>query len=306
MLLEVQNLVKKYKDGYCANQNISFSIEKGEVYGILGPSGAGKTTLINQIMGLTSPTSGSIKLNNEDIVKYPYIARKLCSYQPQTYVPINGMTPLQAMEIFGRLRGGNKAKIKARANEIVESLQLNEWINKPCERLSGGIKRLVSFSLSIIVPTQLVILDEPTNDVDPIRRKLLWNMIRELTNDGTTVLLVTHNVLEAEKVVNRLAIIDKGTLLVKGTPAEFKDYNDDDLIIEVMLNQNVNKLDCPEYLKVTYSNGKRLRIVIQQHMLIEGVKWIQVMKAQKIVDEFNIGPSSLEDAYLHIIKNQNK
>lgn len=201
-------------------------------------------------MGLSAQTSGSIYINGKNIVNNSKYARKICSYVPQSYVPINGMTPIQAIEIVGKLRGGgDKQTVRKRGIEMLESLEITDWINKPCERLSGGIKRLVSFSLATVEPGDLIILDEPTNDIDPMRRRLLWNKIRELAASGTTVLLVTHNVLEAEKVAEQLAIIDKGRLITKGTPAELKKYNEDDLVIEMISLHNAVKLDMPDYVK---------------------------------------------------------
>lgn len=302
MFLEVNNLVKKYKDGFYANQDISFTVEKGQVFGVLGPSGAGKTTLINQIMGLSTPTSGSIYINGKNIVDSPKYARKICSYAPQSYVPINGMTPIQAIEIVGRLRGGDKKLVRKCGIEMLESLEITDWINKPCERLSGGIKRLVSFSLATVEPGELIILDEPTNDVDPMRRRLLWNKIRQLAASGTTVLLVTHNVLEAEKAVEHLAIIDKGRLIKKGTPAELKEYNEDDLVVEMILSHKKHEIEIPDFLNVSFKDNKHVRLIVKQDMLIQCVKWIQTQKNAEIIEEYTIGPLSLEDAYLHITK----
>src|SRR5439155_26344927 len=211
-------VTKIYRGGLKANDDITLGIEAGEVFGLLGPNGAGKTTLIGQILGLLAPTSGTIRIDGTDVVRRPDVARKACSYQPQSSVPIDGLTPLQAIGLAGRIRGGDKVDVRQRPRELDHSLDLGEWENKATE-LSGGVSRLVAFCMAAVQPGRIVILDEPTNDVDPLRRKLLWRQVRALADGGSAVLLVTHNVLEAERCVDRLAIVDVGRVVGAGTPA---------------------------------------------------------------------------------------
>jgi ABC-2 type transport system ATP-binding protein len=219
MLLEINNVTKVYKRKVKANDNISLSLAEGEVFGLLGPNGAGKTTLVNQIIGLTKPTSGGITLNGVDIIANPGYARENCSFQAQTQVPISGLNTLQAIELVGRIRGGKGADVHRRAMELIEKLELGEWQKTMGVVISGGVRRLVAFCMAAVTPGKVVILDEPTNDIDPLRRRILWNEVHELASKGSAVLLVTHNVLEAEKVVDRLAIVDRGRVMGMGTPA---------------------------------------------------------------------------------------
>src|SRR5205814_1026336 len=141
--------------------------------------------------------------------------------QPQSSVPTEGLSPREAVELAGRIRGGSRAHVRARTTELLAALDLGEWEHK-AHALSGGVARLVTFSMAAVVPGRVVILDEPTNDVDPLRRKLLWQQVRQLADGGSAVLLVTHNVLEAERCVDRLAIVDHGRVLATGTPAALK------------------------------------------------------------------------------------
>src|SRR5207247_4556689 len=223
MLLEVDRVTKLYKrGGVKANDEISLEIDAGEVFGLLGPNGAGKTTLVSQILGLATPTSGTITIDGTDVVRKPSFARQSCSYQPQGAVPIDGLTPVQAIELAGRIRGGARDAVRERAHELIDALALGEWERKAIQ-LSGGVARLVGFCMAAVVPGRIVILDEPTNDIDPLRWKLLWGQVRRLADEGAAVLLVTHNVLEAERCVDRLAIIDHGRVLASGTPAALKE-----------------------------------------------------------------------------------
>ena len=142
MLLEINDLVKQYKKGPRANDGISLAIKEGEVFGLLGPNGAGKTTLVNQIIGLKVPTSGSIKIDGVDVVANPDYARKVCSFQAQTQVPIAGLTAIQAIELVGQIRGGEKTSVKRRAAKLIESLEIGEWANKMGATLSEGYAEL--------------------------------------------------------------------------------------------------------------------------------------------------------------------
>ena len=211
MLLEINQLCKVYRGGVRANDNVSLTVREGEVFGLLGPNGAGKTTLVNQIIGITAPTSGSISIAETDVVTNPGYARQACSFQAQTQVPIAGLTAMQAIELVGRVRGGSVDQVRQRAIELIDRLEIGEWKNKMGVAFSGGMRRLVAFCMATVIPGCIVILDEPTNDVDPLRRRLLWHEVHSLAERGSAVLLVTHNVLEAERVVDRLAIIDQGS-----------------------------------------------------------------------------------------------
>src|SRR5205823_4330221 len=145
-----------------------------------------------------------------------------------------GLTPRQAIGLTGRLRGGARHEVALRTAAILKRLDLEPWANKRMTAASGGVVRLVMFAMASVWPGRLVILDEPTNDVDPARRRLLWQAIRALADAGSGVLLVTHNVAEAERAVDRLVIIDQGRLVAVGTPAEL-DHAHADLRIDVTL-----------------------------------------------------------------------
>ena len=302
-LLEIEHLNKTYRGGTKANDDISLTISAGQVFGLLGPNGAGKTTLVSQILGLVAPTSGSILIDGVDVVRRPSVARAACSYQPQSSVPIDELTPLQAIELAGRIRGGQRNEVRARAKSLIEALDLTEWEGKAIP-LSGGVSRLVAFCMAAVVPGRIVIFDEPTNDVDPLRRKLLWRQVRKLADDGSAVLLVTHNVLEAERCVDRLAIIDGGRVVGTGTPAALKSDIGNSLHLEVVLEPGVLQPSLPRFIERPTTTGRRLIGEIDPSSVGKAIGWARRMRDQGVAEEFSLGPATLEDVYVrHVASN---
>lgn len=210
--LIVKNVSKYYKKNIKANNDISIAFNPYEITALIGHNGAGKTTLLNQIGGLATPTKGAIYINNIDVVKEPSKARKLVSSMPQFQVPLKGVTILQAIESISMIRGFSKKVAKEKAEKIISFLQLEKWRNIPGEKLSGGLQRLTSFAMTVVAESSIIILDEPTNDVDPVRRVLMWKYLRQLADQGHIILIVTHNLLEVEKYADRYLLFDKGYL----------------------------------------------------------------------------------------------
>ncbi len=300
-LLEIEHVSKVYRGGARANDDISLSVEAGEVFGLLGPNGAGKTTLVNQIIGLLIPTSGTIRVAGVNTVENPGFARKASSFQPQTQIPIEGMNPYQAIELAGRLRGGRADQVRERTRKLIEAFELGQWTNKGGEALSGGVRRLVAFCMAAIVPGQITILDEPTNDVDPLRRRLLWQQVRMLADQGSAVLLVTHNVLEAERSVDRLAIIDHGKVIGSGTPSSMKNGYANYLRLELLFEPGAKLPALPAFLSHTVNGGRRLIGRVEAGDVNQATLWANQMKADQIVEEYSLGPSTLEDVYIRTI-----
>ena len=152
MLLEIENLTKVFRGGVRANDEIDLSIAAGEVFGLLGHNGAGKTTLVSQVVGLLKPTAGAIRIDGRDMIADPGMARRLCSFQAQSQVPIDGLTPRQAIELLGQLRGASRSDVRRRRALLVDALGLGEWLDVDAARLSGGVKRLVAFAMAAVTP----------------------------------------------------------------------------------------------------------------------------------------------------------
>jgi ABC-2 type transport system ATP-binding protein len=301
MLLEIRDLTKTYRRGARANDGISLSAVEGEVFGLLGHNGAGKTTLVNQVVGLLRPDSGTVRIDGHDAVADPGLARRLCALQPQADVPITGLTPRQAIELIGRLRGGRAADVRARTVRLAEALDIAEWLDTEGSKLSGGVKRLTSFGMAAVVPGRLVILDEPTNDVDPVRRRLLWAQIRTIAAEGTAVLLVTHNVVEAERSVDRLAILDHGAVIADGTPAALKSSLGDDLRLELVLEPGAAMADAPPFVRHRAATGSRVVAAVASARAGDAVTWAEGLRRAGRIEEFGLTPATLEDVYVELV-----
>jgi ABC-2 type transport system ATP-binding protein len=299
MVLQIEHLRKEYRRGVRANEDISLSVAAGEVYGLLGHNGAGKTTLVNQVAGLVKPTAGVIRLAGGDPVANPGLARRMCAVQPQAQVPLMGVSPRQAIEVIARIRGASKHQARARTDRLLATLDIEKWQAVPGERLSGGVRRLTAFCLAAVHPGRVVMLDEPSNDVDPVRRRLLWEQVRALADEGCAVLLVTHNVAEAERSVDRLAVLQHGRIAATGTPAQLRAQADGDLRLELAT--------CSSHLpEVPFAAGRptqdrqRTVIPIAANAASLAVQWAQRLRDDGVIREFSLVPASLEDVYLQL------
>jgi ABC-2 type transport system ATP-binding protein len=303
MLLEIKDVCKVYRGKVRANDNISLAIGEGEVFGLLGPNGAGKTTLVNQIIGLTVPTSGSITINGVDVIANPGYARQACSFQAQVQAPISGLSVLQAIELVGRIRGGRKADVRKRAMELIGKLELGEWQKTMGLTISGGVRRLVAFCMAAVTPGKIVIIDEPTNDIDPLRRRLLWQEVQTLAKQGSAVLLVTHNVLEAERVVDRLAIIDQGRVSGMGTPASLKEAEGDIMRLELILEPGSSPPALPDFMQQPVIVNRRIVGRVNLADVPAAIELARSLKNSGTIEEFSLGPATLEDIYIRLVKN---
>lgn len=232
----IQDLVKIYPSGSTrANDGITLTIRQGEIFGLLGPNGSGKSTLVRQLAGLIRPTGGSIRLFGIDLVKEPHRASRYVAMQPQNiWLPAQSK-PREILEITGRLRGMSAADARREADGLIQAFGLEPHLHKKMQMLSGGLRRLVAIAVTLIGNRPVVILDEPTNDLDPEVRRIVWQKIREASENGRTVILVTHNVIEAEATLQRVCIMRSGRVLEVGSPAELKSRFSDRIRLEMIV-----------------------------------------------------------------------
>lgn len=303
-MIDINNLTKIYNGNksqrVVANDNISLSVRQGEIIGLLGHNGAGKTTLVNQLLGLVKSTSGEITILGKSITEKPERGRFLCSVQPQSQLSLGELSPLKAVTIMGLMRGGNEEEIQAEAMRLFEALDIVEWINKESNQLSGGVKRLTAFCMAVIHSRQIIILDEPTNDVDPVRRRYLWSEIKKLTNQGKGVILVTHNVAEAENVVNRVVILHNGKVLANGTNAEIRGSNGKDLRLEFLPSNCFDETNLPIWTQDIFQIDERKAFTVKKEKVNEAIDWIRAQINKGAVYDYSLSESTLEDVYVKL------
>ena len=209
-IISINSLSKTFKSGFNALENVSLGINKGEIFALLGPNGAGKTTLISIITGITIPTSGSVKVNNYDVIKDPIKTRSIIGLVPQEVAIEPFETVLSSIKFSRGLFG--KPQDSFYINNILKQLSLWEKRNTKIIELSGGMKRRVLIAKALSHEPLVLFLDEPTAGVDVELRKDMWSIIRALKDSGVTIILTTHYIEEAENLADRVGFINNGQI----------------------------------------------------------------------------------------------
>ncbi|TFG24654.1 MAG: ATP-binding cassette domain-containing protein [Promethearchaeota archaeon] len=223
--IEVKNLRKvfkgkKYVDDVIAVDDISFKVKSGELFGFLGPNGAGKTTTINILIGLLKATSGTAVINGYDVNDALSHIKELIGVCPQEPAIFKMLTGKENIELFGKLHLMKKSEIDDRIDNLIKILDLSKAIKRKSKGYSGGMMRQLNMIISLIHDPIIAFLDEPTVGMDPRVRRKTWEFIRSLKKTNKTVFLTTHYIEEAEKLCDRVAIIDYGKLIEIGNPQE--------------------------------------------------------------------------------------
>jgi ABC-2 type transport system ATP-binding protein len=217
-IILVENLSKHYPPDVKAVDDISFQIKPKQIFSMLGPNGAGKTTTVEILEGLRSPTSGTASIFGVDVTRDYTKIRGRVGVLPQNFEPFDELKPPEAVEYWAGLFDMKISKKEV--NDLVESVGLADRKNLISKKLSGGEKRKLGIALSIINNPELLFLDEPTTGLDPKARRDLWRLVEEIRKKGTTVFLTTHYLDEAEKLSDDVAIMHKGKIIARGSPAE--------------------------------------------------------------------------------------
>lgn len=240
-VISVQNLVKKF-GSFIANDNLSFEVYRGEIFGFLGANGAGKTTTIRILSGLSEPTSGRVIVAGTDASRDPEKIKKKIGYMCQKFSLYEDLTARENIALYGGIYGMSKSKIKERTDELLKRLDFQKFADKLISDLPLGLKQKLAFSVAVFHMPEIVFLDEPTGGVDPITRRQFWEMIYETAANGITVFVTTHYMDEAE-YCDRISIMSEGKIVALDTPENLKNqYNAgsvEDVFIKIARPTNI-------------------------------------------------------------------
>jgi ABC-2 type transport system ATP-binding protein len=284
-----------------ANDDVTLSVGTGELFGLLGPNGAGKSTLVRQLVGVLRPDAGRIEVLGHDLVAAPERAPRLLAYLAQEEPALLELPVGLAVETTGRLRGLPRAQARRQRDDLLDELSLGGLANRPLASLSGGQRRLASVATALVGERPLLVLDEPTTGLDVVaRRTVLDALTRRRRRSGTTVLLVTHNVLEAEAVLDRVALLDRGRVLACDTPGRLKALVSDQVRLDLVWRAD------PPYDDATVAalaraasvDGRRWCVRLPQEQAREALGRLTGGPALAALDDFTLTTPSLEDVYL--------
>ncbi|QKW05969.1 ABC transporter ATP-binding protein [Streptomyces sp. NA04227] len=284
-----------------ATDGVTFDIRGGEIFGLLGPNGAGKSTLVRQLTGLMRPDEGAVEILGHDIVRHPERASRILAYLGQETTALDDLTVALAAETTARLRGLDAAAARTARDEVLDELNLAPLASRPIRKLSGGQRRLACFATALVAERPLLVLDEPTAAMDPIARRAVWSAVdRRRDEYGTTVLLVTHNVIEAETVLDRVAVLDRGRVIACDTPAGLKERVAGEVRVELVWRERA-PLDVPEVAALrdfAVRSGRRWSLRLAPDEARAAVAAVTGGEAFAALDDFTLATPSLEDVYL--------
>jgi len=232
-VIEAEGLTKMFGD-FTAVNAITFEVKKGEIFGFLGANGAGKTTAIKMLIGISIPTSGAAKVAGFDVFTQAENIKKNIGYMSQKFALYDDLTVKENITFFGGIYGLSKLKIKEKTKELIEDLRLEEVSNQLVGSLPLGWKQKISFSVALLHEPKIVFLDEPTGGVDPITRRQFWEMIYRASHQGTTIFVTTHYMDEAE-YCDRVSIMVDGRIEALDTPKKLKEQFQVDSMNDVFL-----------------------------------------------------------------------
>ncbi|WP_105032113.1 ATP-binding cassette domain-containing protein [Arthrobacter ruber] len=224
-IIEAEGLKKIYssKSGPVhALDGMNLSVPRGTVKALLGPNGAGKTTVVKILTTLIQPTAGTARIDGIDVLRDPKAARRLIGVSGQYAAVDEGLTGFENLEMVGRLYHLGPRESKRRAQELIDQFELTEAGNRPVKGFSGGMRRRIDLAGALVIKPKILFLDEPTTGLDPRSRLAMWGIIKDLVNDGTTLLLTTQYLEEADQLSDDIAVIDGGRTIAEGTADELK------------------------------------------------------------------------------------
>jgi len=305
-VIQVDQISKQF-DKNLVLQNISLSVQKGELLGILGPNGSGKTTLIKILSTILKPDSGDAFINELDILKYPDKVKYTFSIVPQEYIFYEELTALENLLFFGTMHHRSIDDLKKDSLIILTKLGLNTRHDK-VKNFSGGMKRRLNIAISLVMKTNILFLDEPTTGLDPGSKHATWDYFIELKKQGKTIILLTHDMYEAEFLCDRIIIIDKGIIIANGPPKELISNYSKNYSLELtfknqkLMNQCLDNLHSVKYKKFIHIDEEN-KIII--YFAGGPTKFVKIIQNTQLVDLnyltcVNLRQTTLEDVFLQL------
>lgn len=297
--IQAENIVKKFGD-FTAINNITLNVPKGSIYGFLGPNGCGKSTTIRVLTGLLSPSEGNVDVLGLEIPKQSELLRLKIGYMTQKFSLYDDLTVQENLEFIGQIFGMETKALKARIEEQLSTYGLDQLRKQRVGGMSGGQKQRLSLAAATMHKPELLFLDEPTSAVDPENRRDFWEQLFDLSDQGTTILVTTHYMDEAERC-HRLAIMEAGEIRADGEPEELMAQMGVN-IVEVKadnLRELKEKVIQRKEVRSAAQLGIRLRILIHQH-IEQPIEWLTQTFPELEGCEMNIARPSLEDVFVSV------
>ncbi len=297
--IQANQIVKKFGD-FTAIEGINLSVPKGSIYGFLGPNGCGKSTTIRVLTGLLSPTSGSVNVLGLEIPRQSEQLRLKIGYMTQKFSLYDELTVEENLQFMGQIFGMNKKELKLRTDQQLKTYGLDERRKQRVSSMSGGQKQRLALAAATMHNPELLFLDEPTSAVDPENRREFWEQLFDLSSQGTTILVTTHYMDEAERC-HRLAIMESGEIRADDEPEKLMKQMGVN-IVEVKAD-NLRRLkesliSRPE-IRSAAQLGVRLRVLIHKE-IDEPIKWLKTIEPSLINAELALARPSLEDVFVTV------
>jgi ABC-2 type transport system ATP-binding protein len=301
--VEAIDLVKRFDDN-TAVDGVSFVVPEGSVLGLLGPNGAGKTTLVRMLTTLSIPTSGTGRVAGHDIIREPDAVRRSMGLTGQVATVDELLTGRENLKLIGRLYGLPRKYIRDMSEELLEQFSLTGAGNRMAKTYSGGMRRRLDLAVSLIAAPPVLFLDEPTTGLDPHSRNELWEVLRGLVRDGTTLLLTTQYLEEADQLADDIVVIDKGKVIAAGTPTQLKDQAGEASVVLTLTNasdlrqaEELMRSCSPE----VHVDATARRLTAQASGLGDMSHIGNVFEKSGIeVDDLGLKRPSLDDVFLHL------
>ncbi|MFL5663600.1 MAG: ATP-binding cassette domain-containing protein [Ktedonobacteraceae bacterium] len=298
--IEITDLYKNFGT-VRAVDHLSLTVRQGEIFGLLGPNGSGKTTTINMISGLSTPTSGEVRVMGYDVRREARQVRRILGAVPQETALYEELTAWDNMDFHADLFGIPRKEKKERITRMLELVQLMERRNSRVGTFSGGMKRRLALGRALLHDPQLIYLDEPTLGVDVQARRAIWDYILSLRDQGKTVLITTNYLEEAQALCERLAIIDRGKLIVVDTPDHLKQTHSGS-IIEIEMAQPGNAVSAlrnVQGVKEVVQDGAHLKVTTQGISTILP-QIINILSKESEIRDISVREPSLDEIFLHL------